>query len=84
MDGLKKSLPRITLKQVSSSSLNSLINDSVEGKKEKVERLLEEEEERFEFILIIADDEIKQDSSTRVTRGQRPSHPCFTGDNGWH
>jgi hypothetical protein len=69
MDGLKKSLPRIMLKQVSSSSLNSLINDCVEGKTEKVERLLEEEEERFEFILTIADDEIEQDSPTRVTRG---------------
>ena len=69
MDGLKKSLPRIMLKQVSSSSLNSLINDCVEGKTEKVERLLEEEEERFEFILTIADDEIEQDSPTQVMRG---------------
>jgi hypothetical protein len=69
MDGLKKSLPRIMLKQVSSSSLDSLINDCVEGKKEKVERLLEEEEDRFEFILTVADDEIEQDSPTRVTRG---------------
>jgi hypothetical protein len=68
-DGLKKSLPRIMLKQVLSSSLNSLINDCVEGGQEKVERLLEEEEDRFECILTIADDEIEQDSPTQVMRG---------------
>ena len=61
-------LPRIILKQVSSSSLNSLINDCVEGGKEKAERL-EQEEDMFELILTVADDEIEQDSLPRVTRG---------------
>ena len=76
-DGLKniknngycdESLPRIILKQVSSSSLSSLINDCVEGGKEKADRL-EQEEDRFELILTVADDEIEQDSLPRVTRG---------------
>jgi len=63
-----ESLPRIILKQVSSSSLNSLINDFVEGEKKKAERL-EQEEDRFELILAVVDDEIEQDSLPRVTRG---------------